>query len=492
MLKTLMNNRGTDMLFLALVVFAVYGRIIGHDFINWDDESYVVFNQAITGFTWEHLKEAFSTNYVGNYAPLHIISYMLDYTLWGMYPGGFLFMNVVLHSVNGILWYRMLLRWYEDRLLAVVAACLFLVHPVQVETVAWVSQRKNLLAMLLFLVAWNCYCCFREAPVGRGWSSYIVSVAAFGLAILTKSVVVIFPLVLLWYDFCFEEADGRFQVKDKIPFFLLSAGGVALAVFSQSQELNGGRVGYHGGSAWYTFLTMVPVLCSYISMIVWPTSLSALYSPLLRTSIDGAVLSSAALLVMISGAGFALYRRDRRSGFWVLLWLIGLLPVLQIIPLNTLISDRYLYFPMLGVSALTGVGCAYVVKRAGVRHGVLARTLIAGVLMTLALLSFFRAEKWKDSLTLWKDAVAKVPESSRAWGNLGAAYQRIDAPQEAFEAYQRGLELYPDNEQILYNLGTMYYYAGDNEEAQRYFQRLPSGYRIDGVVPLFDTRPVKQ
>jgi tetratricopeptide (TPR) repeat protein len=194
-------------------------------------------------------------------------------------------------------------------------------------------------------------------------------------------------------------------------------------------------------------------------------------------------------VLALAAGGVVLYRRDRRSGFWCLLCLIGLLPVLQIIPLNTLISDRYLYFPMLGVSALTGLGSVIVLELTGARFAVVSRTLVAGVLLTLAVLTFLRTEVWRDSLTLWQDAVVKAPESSRAWGNLGASYQRLEMQQEAFDAFQRGLELYPDNEQILYNLGMMYYYVGEYGLAQSYLQRLPAGYRVDVIVPLAETVP---
>lgn len=491
MFKAFIKSRSVEILFFVMAAFAVYGRSLAHEFINWDDPQYVVFNQAITGFSWQHVREAFSNYYVGNYAPIHIISYMFDYTLWGLRPGGFLFTNIILHSLNSLLWYRMLLRWYGDRLIAYVAACLFLIHPVQVESVVWVSQRKNLLALLFFLIAWDCYCRYRRAFGWKGRAIYAVSVTSFALALLTKSVVVVFPLVLICYDFCFENGQERFRLKDKLPYFFLTAGGVVFAVLSQSQDLNGGRVGYHGGSAWYTLLTMLPVLCRYVLLVVWPTGLSALYSPLLHTSLDGTVIVAVAFLAVIVAGGVALYRRNRRSGFWALLWLIGLLPVLQIIPLNTLISDRYLYFPMLGVSALAGVAVAFLVKRVGERSVRAINAMCASVLILLALLAFMRTDVWKDSLTLWTDAVTKVPESARAWGNLGNAYHLIGAQQEAFDAYRQSLKLYPDNEQILYIIAMMYYDAGDYSGAQVYLKRLPKGFRVDGVVPLFGTEPSK-
>ncbi|HEY6838921.1 MAG TPA: hypothetical protein VI389_09280, partial [Geobacteraceae bacterium] len=137
---------------LLVIAVAVFGRTLGHDFLtNWDDHTYVTHNETIRGITSGHLKAAFTSLYVGNYAPVQIISYMLDYTLWGLRPAGFHGTNLILHALNGLLVYLFVFRISGRRAWAFPAAVLFLVHPAQVESVAWISQRKNLLAMLFFL-----------------------------------------------------------------------------------------------------------------------------------------------------------------------------------------------------------------------------------------------------------------------------------------------------------------------------------------------------
>src|SRR6266568_9353271 len=153
----------SPLLLLMIVTIAVYGGTVGHDFlINWDDDRYVTGNEAVRGLTLAHLQEAFSTFYVGNYAPVQIVSYMLDHALWGMRASGFLATNVLIHGVNTLLFYGLIFRLQRDRLWACLAAFIFLVHPVQVESVAWISQRKNLLAMLFFLGAFHLYVLAKE------------------------------------------------------------------------------------------------------------------------------------------------------------------------------------------------------------------------------------------------------------------------------------------------------------------------------------------
>ena len=160
---------------LLAVTLAVYLRTLGHDFqLFWDDEKYVTANDTIKGFTLENLKGAFTTFTTGNYAPVQTISYMFDYQLWGMKAAGFFLTNIVLHVCNGILFYALLIRVGLGRLGAFFAAFVFLLHPVQVETVAWISERKNLLAMFFYLAAFVCYLSYKRKGWGKGTGAYLV------------------------------------------------------------------------------------------------------------------------------------------------------------------------------------------------------------------------------------------------------------------------------------------------------------------------------
>jgi 4-amino-4-deoxy-L-arabinose transferase-like glycosyltransferase len=164
---------------LSCLTFVVYANTLGHDFLlNWDDRLYVVDNETIQGITGEHLKDAFTRFYIGNYAPLHIISYMIDYTLWGMRPSGYILSNVLIHAVNGILFYLLLFRMNRRRALGFIAAFIFLLHPVQVESVSWISQRKNLLAMFFFLLSFHLYISYRTAEKPQSTLFYTSSLLA--------------------------------------------------------------------------------------------------------------------------------------------------------------------------------------------------------------------------------------------------------------------------------------------------------------------------
>ena len=470
------------LLLLVAATLMVYGRILGHDFIfNWDDSAYIIDNEAVQGFSLDHIRTVFSSYYVGNYSPVQMLSYMLDHSLWGLRAGGYLFTNLLIHLLNGLLLYRLIFRLHADRLAAAVAAGLFLLHPVQVETVAWASQRKTRLAMLFFLLSWLCYNRFRDAEPGRKPSLfYIAAMVSFVLALLSKSVVVIFPLVLIMLDVCFPRVGKRFRLLDKLPFILLSGGAVVLSLVSQLPDDSvwgggGGRLaGYHGGSLLATFYTMLPVFCRYLVMVVFPTGLRAEYDAAIHQSLDAGVGWALCALLAVGLMQVRLFRADRRLGFWALLFWVGLLPVSQIVPLVTLMNDRYLYFPLLGAAALIGIGTSYADRSLEGRYSAVFRVLVAALLILLSAASFQRVAVWENAITFWQDAVQKNPDRSSSWEKLGEAYHAFTPSKReaALRSYQHALTRDPASEITLYNLGLLHTDLGDYDKAFASLSRL--------------------
>jgi tetratricopeptide (TPR) repeat protein len=456
---------------LFAAAFFVYASALGHDFLlNLDDGNYVVGNEAVRGFTLDHLKDAFTRFYVGNYAPLHILSYMTDYTLWGLRPAGFLFTNVLLHALNGLLFYFILERLSRRKLWGFVAAFIFLFHPVQVESVAWISQRKNLLSMIFFLAAFHCYLSYRTKGPVQGKPFYVASVATFILSLLSKSAAVILPLVLLLFDLCYVKKEDRNRwLEDKIPYGIAAIAVAVVAIISQSPASGGGRVSFYGGTPLYTALTMPTVLVRYLALLFWPAHLSVLYLPPLKTGVDLAVLLSVLLLVLLAVLGWILYSRNKELFFWFGLFFIGFLPVSQIIPLVTLMNDRYLYFPMLGAAAfLSAIALSVTERLVGYR-----RALAAGALSLLLLFlpwrSWERLKVWRNDVTLWTDTVAKKPDSEDAWYNLGKSYYDAGQKDNALAAYYRALSINPTAKDTLNNIGGIYMEKGELITARPFF-----------------------
>lgn len=474
-------------LFLVITI-AIYIRILGHDFqIFWDDEKYVLSNEWVKKLSLENLKSVFTHNHLGNYAPLQLFSYMIDHALWDMRASGYFLTNIILHICNGLLLYMLLIRLDFSRLWAFLSVSFFLVHPVQVESVAWISERKNLLAMFFCLSGFAAYIRYRETGWDGGKKTYLASFVCFTCALLSKSVAVIFPLQLLLYDLCYVDRTKRSRWHAAtIPFFCAAA---VMAWATMQGQLpgdmpgaGGGRTGYHGGSLFATFLTMLTVLTRYVGLIVWPTGLSALYDPPVRTGIDGAVLLGMILLALLATVGILLYRRQRRLLFWYGLFFIGLLPVSQIVPIVTLMNDRYLYFPMLGISVCFGSLAHWIEACSGARRTI-ALVLVGLALSVLSLLSFSRAGVWKNDLTLWSDAARKTPTHHVALYGWGQALQNSGDLNGALQVYLRILQTNPRHLDTLAHIGTLY--RSKNMPLQgrpylldvtRYYPKLPNGY----------------
>lgn len=457
---------GAILLFVALAIYS--GGVDNEFLVNWDDHDYVTQNPDIQAVSLENLGKIFTGFYSCHYAPLQMLSYMIDYALWGERPLPFLLVNVLLHGLNAFLYYRLLCRLELSSKWALFAALLFTIHPVQVESVAWISERKTVLSMTFFLAAFWKYLDHTEAEAGR-WRHYYLSVAWFGLALLTKSVVVILPAILLAYDFILRERRGSLRaiVLEKIPFLVLAAGIAGLAIYSQqgSGDIGGLSGGYLGGSIFATVLTMLTVYKEYLFNLFWPLQLSAIYQVDIKTAFDFEVLYSSALMVLSFGLFLSVKGAARRSvGFWTAVFFIGFIPVSQIVPFITLMNDRYLYFPMLGFAASMAV-----LLREGIKRfpKVSPSVLVLGsvVFLLLAISTWKRTEVWASSLTLWQDAVRKQPQSPYAWRNLGNAYDHSGRHQEAIAPYRRALQLEPSDYETYYNLGTNFLIMSQLPEA---------------------------
>lgn len=467
------------LLIIFLLTMAIYGRTLSFDFLtNWDDPDYITQNQAIRGFSFQHMVLAFTHPYVGNIAPIQIISYMFDHLLWGMNPTGFRLTNVLLHACNAMLLYSLTTRITGMRAAGLIAGIIFVSHPVQVETVAWLSQRKTLLSMLFFLISFLLYIRSQQQVQHRR-TIFILAIGSFIAALLSKSTAVVLPLCLAAYEATVAgNPPGKGLWKRLLPFIVAAIAMSLLTIYVQSAEMGGGRVPYHGGSPWATFLTMIPVLLRYLRMLIFPFELSALYILPIKTVPDMEVLLAIVLLGAIFALIIASYRRFRPLGFWSALFFIPLLPVSQIIPLVTLINDRYLYFPMLGAAGLAGHAATILYNRAPPDRTWLVYGVVACSVLFFSITSFQRTAVWQDSVTLWSDTVRKTPPSKDIMGLLAASYKDVGRTAEAVEIYRNlfssvGEFVEPRYEQAaLRDAGMVYMEIGSFAEAEKLLLQL--------------------
>jgi len=502
------DQHATQVAVLIISCLLVYAQVYTHNFIPFhDDNTYIVFNTSIAGLSLTHIKTAFSTIYAGNYAPLQIISYMLNHALSGLKPAGFLLTNVALHIANGLLLQRLLIRNNFPSLGATAAAAIFLLHPVQVEAVAWASERKTVLAMFFFLLALHSYQSYLAQE--QQWDKarwYGTSLLCFVLALLSKSVVVILPATLIVYDLAYRQGNRRLSwLPDKLPFILLALAGVALTIYTQDPLRSGGRADFHGGSPLATLLTMLPVLSKYLHLVFWPTDLSIYYGGIqVKTAFDETVFRGGMLALALAAGGLVLWRAQKVLFCWYAFFFIGLLPVSQIIPIVTLINDRYLYFPLLGAAPFI-VGSMLLLVGKLPRLKTLCPLVAIAIGLTLAILTFRQVGTWQNTLTLYRQVVRTNPEqidlkfledsyflASDLNGLLeitpillknfpnapavqkfaGVVYSRTDEPLRARPFLERAAIAAPQDRGLLSLLAENYRKTGEDDQARRIYERI--------------------
>lgn len=426
---------------IAAAIAVVYAGVRDAEFV-WDDGEYVVRNEALhAGFGPEGLRFAFlSAGYAMNWHPLTWLSHMLDFQLYGLDPTGHHLTNVVLHGVNSLLLLLLLERWTRRILPSAFAAALFALHPIHVESVAWVAERKDVLSMLCGLCTLWCYTTYAERP---RIDSYALVAVLLSLALMAKPTMVTLPALLLVLD-CWplrRSAPWRVRVLEKVPLFMLSAVCIGMTIAAQSA---GGAVVSTELVGWSDRLTNAIVsYARYLGHLVWPVNLAALYphpalpggAPLRAAE----VLTAGAVLIGIT-SGAVLLRKRRPYLLVGWLWFLGTsVPVIGLVQVGwQAMADRYAYIMFPGLYLAVALGAGDLLR--GVAD-VRARTVIGGVFALLALSSFgcctvLQARSWHDPIALFSRSIEKTAGSPKAHYNLGCALQDAGRRAEAIEQYR--------------------------------------------------------
>ena len=482
-------------LLVALFTLAAFLPALQNQFVNWDDKDNFLDNPHYRGLGWTHLRWMWTTH-LGHYIPLTWMTLGLDYLLWGMNPVGYHLTNLLLHAANAVVFFfvvRRLLtralpspseRGYALAVSAGVAALVFAIHPLRVESVAWVTERRDVLSGLFYLVAILLYlrACERGAR-GRGW--YWLSVAVFVGALLSKSMVVNLPVVLVILDVYplrrlggsigWRSEPARRVYVEKIPFVLLAAAASAIAVMAQSSVhavASLAQLSVPGRVAISTY-----GLSFYLWKMVVPVNLSPVYE--LRPPVNPwatPFLLSYGVVLALTAIALALRRRvPGLPAAWVA-YIVVLLPVLGIFQSGPQIAaDRYTYLAGLGWAILGGAGllsCWRSSRRS--KTGTPATWLLAGiafcVVVGLGVLTWNQVHVWHDSEKLWSHAVAIDPGSAVGEYSRGLVLAQQGKLTEAMEHYQTALRINPDYADAHNNVGAVLADQGRLAEAIEHYR----------------------
>lgn len=441
---------------LFLGTLLLFGRAATFDFVNLDDAEYVIDNVAIQhGVDLETVTWAFTHVHSSNWHPLTWLSHALDYQLFGAAPGGHHAVSVLWHALNAVLAFLALRRATGAFWTSAACAALFAWHPLRAESVAWVSERKDVLSAFFFLVclwAWAGYARADDAAAGgartaraRGarWGWYALALAALGLGLLSKAMLVTVPFVLLLLDPWPFARLRRERVAsllvEKLPFFTLA---VASAIATYLTQDTAGAT-FKEIPLELRLANAAISAARYVGKLVWPFGLSPLY-PYPATWPGVAV--AAALLLLAGITAVAAWQWSRRP--WILvgwLWFVGMLvPVIGIVQVGVqAMADRYTYLPVLGLQIALLWTVRDLVQSRTAQQREIAVAAIGVVVLACALRAWMQVGVWQDSVSLFSHATEVTDDNYLAYSNLGMALVAAQRFPEAEQSFRRVLAIDP-------------------------------------------------
>jgi protein O-mannosyl-transferase len=451
---------GAVCVFLAALVWLVFAQTLRHDFINLDDGAYVYKNPHVfRGLTTEGILWAFTHSHSSNWHPLTWISHMLDCQFYGLNPGGHHLTNVLLHAANSILLFLVLRQLTASLWRSAFVAAIFSIHPLRVESVAWVAERKDLLSGLFFILTIWAYIRYVRGP--RSPASYVLLLVSFAIGLMCKPMLVTVPFVLLLLDYWplgridagndstvkkFRIARG--VIVEKLPLLGLAvASCVATLVAQQTamQPLANISLPFRVGNA-----AIAAVI--YIRQMFWPSGLAAFYPLAFRDITASGVSLSLVLLACISVAVFLLRRRRYLVTGW-LFYLVMLAPVIGILQVGSQAhADRYTYLPEIGLALLLTWAAADLSARWPLRRPLLG-VLSVVIVVALTFSAQTQASYWKDSETLWTQTLSRTADNLTAELNLGEAIYKLGRIPEAIGHFERAVQIDPNEGSAYSSLG---------------------------------------
>src|SRR5262245_32562876 len=463
---------------VGALTFLVFSPAVLNGFVEWDDQVNLLQNSHYRGLGWTQIRWMFTSTLMGHYIPVTWLTFGLDYTLWGMNPVGYHLTNNLIHAVNAVLFYLVALRvlckattlaGWALRSSSALAALFFALHPLRAESVAWATERRDVLAGLFFLLTILLYLEASEADGPRRRRFLVGSMACYVLALLSKSIVMTLPMVLILLDIYplrrlslrrgmwRNEAD-RSALREKLPYLVLGLAGALTAywaVASHRYLTDLTKFGWSGRIAIVTYS-----LWFYLEKTILPVSMSPVHE--LPTVVNPFELRFAVgwiAVIAISVVALALRRRWPAGLTLWAYYVIVLAPVTGLVHAgHQLTHDRYSYISCLGWALLFGAAVGSVARAAAtgaarLRFVRMAATAAGAWILVLGALAWHQVQAWRDTETLWNFAVEADPQCAICQANLASSLFRRGLLASARDRYELALALRPDSANMHGNLG---------------------------------------
>jgi len=437
--------------FLFAITWAVFGQTFHHQFINYDDPLYVIDNAHVrAGLRWGGIAWALTHVHSQNWHPLTSISHMMDCQLFGLNAGAHHLVNVFFHSLAAALLFVFLQRATASVWRSAFAAAVFALHPLRVESVAWIAERKDVLSGVFFMATLIAYVAYaRKQSIGR----YVTMSILFACGLMSKPMLVTTPIVLLLLDYWplarFERSTITKLVVEKIPLFALSAGSIVMTLWAQNFALGSTEflpLQWRITNALFSYF-------EYVRQTFWPHDLIPFYvHPENRLEIWRLLI---AVIFLITATVIAFVRR-RQNPYLIIGWLwylVMLIPVIGIVQVGLQgHADRYTYLPQIGLN-IAMVWLIWDLTKSWRTQKIILSSAAVIVVATLSILSWKQTQHWRDTEALWRHTLAITPDSDVAHAGLGGILFVRGQVDESIDHYERALRLRNGNAAAHFGLG---------------------------------------
>jgi tetratricopeptide (TPR) repeat protein len=438
------------LLIILVVTFIAYFPTFQNEFTNWDDDKYIIENLDIRSLGVENIKAFFSDIHMGNYHPFTMLSFAIDYQISGLSPNMYHFTNILLHLINTALvfWLILLLlnhiQHKKSFEIAIITAALFGVNTLHVESVTWISERKDVLFSMFYLFSLIAYV---KYVIKKKNVFYFYSIVLFLLSLFSKGQAVSLALTVMAIDYLFSrKLLNRKVIIEKIPFFALSITFGIIAIYAQrSTDSIQSNIVF---SIDERILFACYGLIQYIIKLIIPLRLSAFYP--YPDKVDASVPIEYLLYLFFVIAIIVLFiyliKKQRKTlAFGFLFFLINIFLVLQLLPVgNAIMADRYSYIPSIGLFFIIGLVYVWILDNMKYRLIFWTRITFLIYFVFLSVLTFNRAKIWNNSIILWSDVINKYPTTYLSYFNRGRAKQELGDIESALIDYNEALRINPD------------------------------------------------
>jgi tetratricopeptide (TPR) repeat protein len=471
---------------LVAAVFAIYGQTLWHGFISYDDGTYITKNTHVNGgLTPESVRWAITEHTSCNWHPLTWLTHMLDCQLYGLEPGGHHATNVILHAAAAVFLLLALRRLTGRIWPSALAAALFALHPLRVESVAWISERKDVLSGLMFMLTLLAYARYTEKP---GWPRYLCLMAVFALGLSSKPMLVTTPMVLLLLDYwplnrLRSVADLRARFLEKLPLLAMSAASSLLTMAIQAPAM---PMITELGTPWRVANAVV-ACAAYLGKMIHPVDLAIFYPHPYDELAWSQVVVALPTLAAITAAAAAMWRRHPYLIVgW--LWNLGMLvPVIGLVQVGMQsMADRYTYLPQIGIYIAIAWGAAAMTARWPQTRGPVAAGAVAALIL-LAVMACLQTERWRSNEALWRHTLASTRDNSLAHKQVGSALSKLGRRDEALAEFGKAMALQHDAADLRQNMAATLNEDGRYDQALELLQEILNGLkniRVDTDNPL--------